>query len=90
MHQRAHLVRLESAVEVGDTSERAFEYITISVADVDDVSIKKSWERVLVNQTMDFYAGGVMKLQENYDNCVRLERDYVEKCDFKLDFDVCW
>ena len=30
----------------------------------------------------DFYAVGVMKLQENNEKCVRLEGDYFENCDF--------
>lgn len=35
MHQRAHLLWLENAIEVGDANERAFEDLAASATDVD-------------------------------------------------------
>ena len=54
-------------------------------SDLDD--LKKEIKRWCRNQPTEFYADGLRKLQERYDKCVRLQGNYVEKCDFNIDFD---
>ena len=54
-------------------------------SDLDNLKTEiKRWCR---NQPTEFYAAGLRKLQERYDKCVRLQGNYIEKCDFKIDFD---
>lgn len=54
-------------------------------ADLDELKMEiKRWCR---NQKKEFFADGMKKLQERYEKCVRLQGDYVEKCDLKIDSD---